>query len=581
MRQLEQILKQIDGRGYSSYKALTGTYNFADYTLYIDYVQSDPFAPPSRVRVRVAQETSRMPRSLLTTRVRRVALADYLTRCFAREAAKANGSSKGTGKSGLIAISRPGQEILERSSMLVNNDFVEARLVVGLPARGRSIMAGEARYIFFEQLPRLVEKSMIYKNLDVRELVQHVEMTEDQEFLRDHLCGVDLVAFIGDGSILPRESGVSDKPLVSGRVIPFKSPDNLRVTIDLPNRGRVTGMGLPAGVSLIVGGGYHGKTTLLRAIERGVYNHVPGDGRELVITVSDAVKIRAEDGRSVKGVDISGFINDLPFGQGTSSFSTANASGSTSQAANIVEALELGATLLLLDEDTSATNFMIRDARMQRLVAKEYEPITPFIDRVRELYRVHGVSSILVIGGSGDYFDEADLVVMMKNYLPRDVSVKARQIAQVLQQNRQVEVQAPFSGVAPRVPMAAGFSRGHRDKVRARGLDIILFGRAQIDLKHMEQLVDPDQTNTIAALLAVLAGKYINDKSTLSQVVEKVQKDMDANSLDILSAFPGEPVGDLARPRKHEIAGAINRYRGLSVKSRLKESGDEALPDGQ
>ena len=101
-------------------------------------------------------------------------------------------------------------------------------------------------------------------------------------------------------------------------------------------------MGIRKGITLIVGGGYHGKSTLLKALEAGVYNHIAGDGREFVITDDTAFKLRAEDGRSITGVDISPFIKNLPNKKDTVHFSTEDASGSTSQAANLMEALESG-----------------------------------------------------------------------------------------------------------------------------------------------------------------------------------------------------------------------------------------------
>ncbi len=236
-----------------------------------------------------------------------------------------------------------------------------------------------------------------------------------------------LVAFIANGAILPRESGVSEKPLTQG-ALPFLAPPSLEIEVELPNQGKIKGLGIKKGITLITGGGFHGKSTLLKALERGIYNHIPGDGREGVVTLESAVKIRAEDGRFIASTDISPFISNLPFNLDTQKFSTPNASGSTSQAANIIEALESKSKLLLLDEDTCATNFMIRDKRMQTLIHKEDEPITPFIDRVKELYTSFGVSTILVLGGCGDYLEVADTVIMMKNYKPLDVTLPAKKI---------------------------------------------------------------------------------------------------------------------------------------------------------
>lgn len=566
---LYRRLSEIGGRGYGAYKSIAGIYEFDSYTLFIDHVQSDPFAPPSRLRLRVAQRLAGFPRELYSTRPRRVALEDYLLRRFAWAIGTHARGRRGTGKSGLIAVDRCGQEVLERTGAMVNEDYVEIRFTVGLPSRGRTIDAREAIEIFFKELPAIVKDSLFYRNLDAKAIKQQVELVEDQEFLRSQLKERGLVAFVANGSILPRESGISDRPLAHGQVVPFVSPPELEVTLELPNAGPVLGMGIPQGVTLIVGGGYHGKSTLLRALERGVYNHIPGDGRELVITVPDAVKIRAEDGRSVERVDISAFINNLPYGQDTRAFSTSNASGSTSQAANIVEALEIGTSLLLIDEDTSATNFMIRDGRMQELVAKEYEPITPFIDRVRQLYENMGVSTILVVGGSGDYFAVADRVIMMQNYRPVDVTQRAKEIALRHHNSRRVEVQDELRGVTPRIPLPQAFTLEGRQKVKAKGTEEIVYGYMDIELQNLEQLVDPAQARAIAEIIRYAAKRYIDGRRTLREVVERVLADIEREGLDVISPFKGQHPGDLALPRAHEIAAAINRYRRLQVKQKM------------
>jgi predicted ABC-class ATPase len=405
---LRTTLMRIDGRGYRGYTGIKGCYDFSSFRLTIDYVQADPFAPPSQIIVQVPQSRARFPGELFRNQVRQMALEDYLTRKFYSLSDRFRAGSRGTGKSGLISIDKPPQEVLKRTSVLVKENEVEARFVVGLPARGRTVLGRQATEIFFEQVPYLVNKALHYGSLDERGVKRHVEVVEDADCIRGSLEERGLIAFVADGAVLPRVSGVDDRALKEGRVVSFQSPEGLRVGFETPNEGLVTGMGIPAGITLVVGGGYHGKSTLLTAIEKGVYDHVPGDGRELVVSNGLAVKIRAEDGRNVENVDISPFIGNLPFGQDTTSFSTADASGSTSQAANIMEALEAGARVLLIDEDTSATNFMIRDGRMQRLVAKNKEPITPFIDKVKQLHRDGGVSTMLVMGGTGDYFEVED-----------------------------------------------------------------------------------------------------------------------------------------------------------------------------
>jgi predicted ABC-class ATPase len=473
---LRRTLRRIDGKGYKAYKDIEGEYKWDKFNLLVDHVQGDPYASPSRIRVRVAQKIAGFPRDTFHNKSREIALRDFLTRSFYESTKNYCKRIRGSGKSGIISIDRPGQEILERTSAFVNEEYVEARFVMGLPAFGRKVAGRHAEAMFFEELPRIVVASLIFENLDEKALYRHIETAEDADFLRRKLDDLSLVAFVADGAILPRASGIDQRPLTRGVVVPFESPESLRVHVELPNRGYITGMGIPRGVSLIVGGGYHGKSTLLRALELGVYNHIPGDGREFVVTTPSAVKIRSENGRRIEKVDISPFISNLPFNRDTKEFTTDDASGSTSQAANIIEALEVGARVILMDEDTSATNFMIRDHRMQELVSKDKEPITPFIDKVRLLYRDLGVSTILVMGGSGDYFDVADTVICMVEYKPQDVSGEARVIAEKYKAERKPEGGESFGRISRRIPLAHSFdpSRGKRKiKILPRGLKSI------------------------------------------------------------------------------------------------------------
>ncbi len=566
---LKKRLRQIEGRGYKAYKNLEGDYDFGTYFLHIDNVQSDPFAPPSRLRVTVKQDKAKLPYEMYSTPVKRVALEDYLTRRFARAISLVykSGKSSGTGKSGLIAIDHCGQEILERSSMQVDKDQIQARFVMGLPAKGRTVQAAKAEAMFFEKLPRIVDKALLYENLNKDAVRKHINIAEDQEILRELLIDKGLVAFIGNGAILPRESGVSDQPLSKDKAVQFKAPAELEVSFNLPHQKEVRGMGIPEGVSLIIGGGYHGKSTLLKALERGVYNHIPGDGRELTVSLESSFKIRAEDGRSVAGVDIEPFINNLPFGAETRSFSSENASGSTSQAANIMEGLESGASLLLLDEDTSATNFMIRDGRMQHLVAKENEPITPFIDQVQEIFKSLGVSTILVLGGSGDYFDIADNVIMIKEYLPHEVTAKAQKVAAMYKNERQSEVKSPIRELKYRVPLRESFFLSPRGKVKSRGIQSIIFDREHINLSYVEQLVDESQTRAIAEIFRILGQKeMVDNKISLSELVDHILHKVSEKGIDIISPYYGKHPGELALPRKQEICAAINRFRKLRIK---------------
>jgi len=579
--QLRRILKRIDGKGYKAYKDLQNAYDFGTFWLSVDYVQGDPFASPSKVRLRVPMKRAGFPQALYGGPVRRCALEDYVTRVVSRSLATTRGKGRGSGKSGHLSIDAGGQEVLERTALKMTTDWVEARLYVGLPAAGRRILGEEAEKIFFSEMPRIVEQSLLWHRHAQAEARNFVACVENQEHIRARLAPLGLVAFVADGSCLPRERGNSQAPLSSNAAVLFRSPESLRVTMEVPNSvpkpfgpGKIiSGMGIPRGITLIAGGGYHGKSTLLKALERGVYPHIPGDGREYVVTAHEAVKIRAEDGRSVERVNIDPFISNLPFGLDTRRFSTDNASGSTSQAANIMEALEMGTTLLLLDEDTSATNFMIRDVRMQKLVHKAFEPITPFIDRVREMYRKFGVSTVLVMGGCGDYFDVADRVIMMREYLPQDVSEEARQVAEDYATARRKE-SGPYDhwhlDRCPR-PETLDPSRGKKGiKIDAKALDLILFGTQPIDLRGVEQQVDVSQTRAVGMALHLAAGRFMDGRTPLRIVLEQTIRYLDDHGLDVLDPYhrAGRHPGRFARPRRFEMAAALNRLRRVRFHSK-------------
>jgi predicted ABC-class ATPase len=558
MQRLRSTLDRIDRKGYGAYKDLQGSYDLREFDLFVDRVQRDPFAPPSLVRVRT--KDNRFEPVLFENPVRRVAFEDFLTRQVETALRHAVKGNRGSGGSGRIEIQRASQVVLPRASVVVESNFVEARMGVGLPARGRTVDARAAQTMLLEELPRVVREALTSAGVDPEAAHVHVEVVEDADHLRKRLPALGLVAFVADGATLPRESGASDWPLREGAV-PFESPEEFRVTVELPNRGEVSGMGIPEGVTLVAGGGFHGKSTLLSALSLGVYDHVPGDGRELVVARADAVKIRAEDGRSVAGVDISGMIGELPGGRPTTSFSTTNASGSTSQAANIAEAVEIGTSLLLVDEDTSATNFMIRDERMRELVRKE--PISPFIDLVRPLHDSLGVSTVVVVGGVGDYLDVADHVILMEDYKPRDATNRAREVRE-----RFPARVPPKSGAASRPrgrrvrASSIDLRRGRRETARGRGLDTIELGRERVDLSYLEQLAEAGQTEAIARSIGEFAAG--NASREVTEVVNGALGSIRESGLDSLGNFRGHP-GELSLPRPQEVAAAINRIRSLEA----------------
>jgi predicted ABC-class ATPase len=559
LRRLQATLDRIDRKGYGAYKDLRGSYDLGGFSLFIDRVQRDPFAPPSLVRVRTKE--NRFDPKLFENPVRRVAFEDFLARCVERAIRKVVRGNRGSGGSGRVEIQRTSQIVLPRTSMVLTPEHVEARMAVGLPARGRTVDARAARTVLLEELPEVVRRALTPDGVVVSGARLHVETVEDAEYLRDLLPSLSLVAFVADGSVLPRESGASDRPLKEGAV-PFEGPEELRVSVELPNRGEASGMGIPEGVTLVAGGGFHGKSTLLSALAWGIYDHVPGDGREFVVARPDAVKIRAEDGRSVAGVDISAMIGDLPGGRPTENFSTPNASGSTSQAANIAEALEIGTSLLLVDEDTSATNFMIRDERMRELVQRE--PISPFIDLVRPLHRTLGVSTIVVVGGVGDYLDVADRVILMEDYEPGDATPRAREVTSKFPPRTPLGDKEIHPPKMRRVRASSiDLRRGRRETSRGRGLYTIELGRERVELSYLEQLAEAGQTETIARVIGEFAAA--GKSRGVREVVEEALASISERGLGSLGGFKGHP-GELSLPRAQEVAAAINRIRSLEAR---------------
>ncbi|WP_327393066.1 MULTISPECIES: ABC-ATPase domain-containing protein [unclassified Streptomyces] len=549
-------LRSLEGAQYGRYKSLVGRWELpGGETLELVRGQADPYAPPARVAVHVPGQLAALPGELWRTPTRRRALASYLV----REAARALGGEKA------LRVDAGGQEVLERSSCTVSgaDGSVTLRLGAALPGRGRRIDGREAERLLCQVLPRAAERALRYGSLDTEDVRRFVETVEDSVALRDALDGLGLVGFVAEGAVLPRRSGVDDRPASGEGVVPFVSPAELRVTVELPHAGAVSGMGVPEGVSLVVGGGFHGKSTLLRALETGIWDHVPGDGRELVVSRAETVKLRAEDGRRVERVDVHAFVDHLPDGSDTSDFSTQNASGSTSQAASLCEAVEAGARVLLIDEDTAATNLMIRDARMQTLVAKEREPLTPLVDSIRSLHRDHGVSTVLVMGGSGDYLEVADRVVMMDAYRPSDVTVRAHEIASV-PTGRHAEAES-FPGVVARVPDPASLDaevRG-RPRIRARGEDVLSFGDHEVDLRAVEQIADPRQVTGIGLALELMVRRGLLDgRRTLSEALDLLDEALADGPTAALLTIRDE---DFAAPRRFETAAAVNRVRGLRM----------------
>ena len=603
LNELTSHLHAIDGRSYAAYKAIVGRYRSPlGWVLYIDRIQPDPYAPPTAIRVVLplaltgadARLTGFTPRltgadtrptgtnetlteanepltvtnsHLTASPTRAVALRDYLARTL-RELLKGQA----------ISIAPAGQEILERSSVNLHetwqDDFstpafnapgpyLELRLRWSLPAFGREIAGRQAARNLNLDLARAIASLDLRESELGAEAWKHCQVAEDHAALQEILVERGWVAFLADGANLARRSGVSQLPLEGG--VPLTAPETLAQTVQLPHAGVVRGTAIPAGVTVIAGGGYHGKSTLLNAIARGIYPHIPGDGRELVATVPEAMAVRAADGRAVTGVDLRPFISHLPGRDADpAQFTTANASGSTSQAASIMESLELwgqpAQAALLLDEDTCATNLLIRDQRMRALVSSEREPITPLVDRIRALHRERGISTLIVMGGSGDYLDVADQVLIMDSYRLVDATAQARKVCD---SQPRVDTSLPdFPLPAQRLPQRPEAKRRGPSRTRALGTQRLVLDRHEVDVADVSGLVDEGQALAVAWALRALLERHFDGRTSLSQALAQVAKRLDDVGLDALGeAHPAF----LVRPRLVDVGAAVNRLRSLQV----------------
>lgn len=561
---LKNKLESIHRKSYPAYKSLRGSYTFGDFVLSIDHVQGDPFAAPSSLHVELPLKKAGFPEKYLEKRHTKTALEDLILRSFSKALDQYSFKAKGSGKSGLISTSRPGPEVMRRTAVEFNNIALLVRFEVGFPANGRTINAQELEKILLEFLPQIVKTCLFYQSWEKAKIQACYELAENQQRIREVLEERKLVAFCANGSILPRKSGVSSQPLKDA--IEFQSPKSMEISIDLPFGNSIRGMGIPEGVTLIIGGGYHGKSTLLQALEQGVYNHVKGDGREYVITRADALKLRAEDGRAVSHLDLSLFIHDLPNGKDTHCFSTEDASGSTSQAAGVLEGIEAETSCFLIDEDTSATNFLVRDAFMQRVVSGDQEPITPFIARVRDLYEKVGISTILVAGSSGAFFHVADTIIQMDAYRPKDVKMSVEALLPEYPPADLCSNAEPFTLPTEKRMFVMErkikrYGRGEREeriKTKVMGTDGFSIEHNIVDLRCVEQLIDTEQTAALAAIL-----KHIVKKGSICMEMQELVAEINTllKKKGMAAFVEGALSCGYAYPRKEEIYLMLNRFR--------------------
>ncbi|MGH2372486.1 MAG: P-loop domain-containing protein [bacterium] len=573
---LRDKLVAIHGKGFQAYQELAGAYRFERFVLYLDTIQSDPVAAPTRARVRVDQAEAQVPLGLWTIPAQHMAVADFLARRV-QEAIRRHVRSRWSGRLAPLAIDAGGQTILARTACALSEDAIEARLAIGLPSEGRKVLGRAAQTLLFEELPAVVASGLMWTNLDGDAGRRHVALVDDYLALRDALASLGLVAFLADGSILPREPGLGDGSL-RARAVPLRAPEELAVTVSLPHRGAVRGLGIRKGVTVICGGAFSGKSTLLAAIGSGVYPHVPGDGREYVATAPDAVVIRGEPGRRIERVDVSAFFREVPQRHDVTAFAVEHATGVEAMAAATAEALEVGTGLVLCDEDDSAVAFLARDALMRQLIPGSQEPLTPLIDHLRPWWESRGVSSIVATGGLGDYLAVADTVIVMNGFQP--VAATARAKAIVAGAGPRV-YDAPVLSPSPRYPLPRGFAglRG-RQRVEMRGRSVLGVGREAVELAGIRQLVDPSQVRAAgAAILYAIEKGYFDGTVPIAEAIDRVFADIERSGLAVL-ALDDDVSGEHAMPRRHEVAALLNRMRALQARSRrtAAEEATEAVP---
>lgn len=570
MDDLFALLKKLDGQSFNSYQVLLNKafYSDDDQLRFIHIQGSTGALPASVCRLKLHAAEPGLPHGAISNGPRKMAAADYILRAFdAGVTAHARQNRGVQGSGSFQPLSLPPQ-VLERNVVRFDRGGVEIAFHVSLPgSKDNRILGSQAIQMFSKELIGIINtlKARVAKTSLLK---RHCDVIEDMVLLQNELNRYGLVAFVGDGAILPRQSGVSQSPLKKGAVV-FHAPDQMAVEVELKNAGRKRGLGVRPGVNVLVGGGFHGKSTLLDALAKGIYPHIPGDGREQVVTHPEAAFVCAEEGRAVNGLDISGFIDNLPGNEDAGRFWTRNASGSSSQAAAIIEAVLAGAKLLLIDEDSSATNFLIKDANMRKLIPQD--TITPLFDRIRELYGNFGVSSLIVVGGSSEYLGVAEHVIAMQNYQPVCMTDRVKQLSLAVPE-RPVN---PLVLSDKRRVLTDNFNPSYHaqrlDKtlpVRIKPLRlqerILEYGDEKLDLIKLTQLVDPHQVLAIGYALLLAREKFEDRLLSPSDLAYELDKQIEKKGLSILSRSEGPPLF-LAFPRRLELAGAINRLRNLKV----------------
>ena len=578
MNTLKAQIDSLKDQPYQAIQKINGVFQFPQYDFYFIRIQGSPGANPASIAaINCSIAASEIPQSFFQSSCNRLALADFLIRRFnlaIAQFAKQNRGREGSGSFYTIELS---QKMLERDSVLFSEKDIELRFIFSLPGKksGRGQFDAEQAWIMFEQeLQNIVEYSLFYKNYDkaARQLLEkYSEIQNTRQQIKNFLAEKGCCVFINNGACLPRQSGVDDKPSSKDKTTRFQSPLSLQVNIPLADNKSIQGMVIREGVTCITGGGYHGKSTLLQAIQAGVYAHIPGDGREYIVTRDDAFFVSAEAGRSIKNVDISPFIGLLPNGISTQSFTTDNASGSTSQAANIVEAVQSGSGLLLFDEDSSACNFLIRDDLIKKVLGATADPIKPLYSSLRSFWQQKGISMIFVVGGLGAFLQKADLCLLMENYQCKDITVKVRKkLGKIIE-----DEDTALSFFADRKLSADNFDPVYinqrlqkkiveRIKPLRNAPRQLEYGMDLINLEALPQIAESAQVLSVGyCLLKIRAAMQTHESpEEISYCLDWLYQKLEKQGLSFLQ--PDYP-GMLSMPRKYEVTAAINRIRSLKI----------------
>ena len=570
-KEFYNLMAELDGQPFSEYKQLVGDFDFSRYVLKCTKINLTGDEEEHPVfSVRIPQTIAEVPQYLFDTPVRRTAMEDLLLRRLSSNIESiANYDHNGVARRHIHAAS-PNQKILPRNAVQLTKEYIELYVQITLPVRhmvieGESVISidGEmVQRIFFDDLPEIISNSILYCNIDTDEADRFVNSMEDSDRLRQHLGASGQISFLAEGALPSRVAG-SDSPDYE-RHSAVEIDEDLIEEVEVPHGGTVRGLGIPNGLTLILGESNSGRVDLTDAIAQGIYNHIPGDGRESIVTVADAVSIRSEVGRPVQQVDISAFATALPDGGNPESYSTPSAGSFTSQAASTVEVLEAGARVLVFDEHSSSSTFLSADTRVSPLLGDSSR--NTLAARARQMVDELGIS--MVVAGSSlvaEFIPIADKILKVEDFRITDITeeAKALEIVPSAVANDNVNIGSMLSRSRWIMPSSIDPGIGREDLViYADDPDFLQFGRSTIDLEAIKQIAAADQARAIGYVLYHAKLRYMDEGYPMREILDLVDRDLSNEGLNTLAR---DLRGDLARPRRYEVAAALNRLPAFRV----------------